>query len=168
MVDDKVCKFIIQDNEDIVELCREKNIKNKKKVIKFLSNLFGLSYKQMEFLVLNSFEVFFNTDAWIEYVKKFSLALGTRMHGNMIAFQSSVPAVFLTHDVRLSELVDTMKLPCIDIKKFTGIKKLENLSDIIHFSIEEYIKTRSDLLNNYLTIFKKCNISYDKELENIL
>lgn len=161
-------KFIIQDNEDIVSLCREKNIFNKKNVIKYLSNLFGISFNETDFFVKNNFEVFFNADAWLEYVRKFSLSIGTRMHGNMIAFQSGVPSLFLTHDVRLSELVKTMKLPYIEIEKFYQCKNINGIKENINFSINEYYKRRSQLLKNYLYIFKKTNIDYDNKLELIL
>lgn len=54
---------------------------------------------------------FFNAYSWMEYISCFDFSIGTRFHGNMLAFQSAVPTLFLGHDARTSELVKRHHLP---------------------------------------------------------
>jgi hypothetical protein len=54
------------------------------------------------------------------------LALGYRLHGNLMALASGVPAIYFTYDSRTAEFVETLRIPSFDV--FSGKE----------FCIEEY------------------------------
>lgn len=55
--------------------------------------------------------LYFDVDQWLEDSARYSLSIGLRLHGNMVPFQSGSPAVWIHHDARTKELVETMALP---------------------------------------------------------
>ena len=61
-------------------------------------------------------KIFFNLKDWMEFAKDFAFCCGPRFHGNMVALQAGVPAMWLVHDERTSELVEYLGLPSIDSK----------------------------------------------------
>jgi len=48
---------------------------------------------------------------WMTYIKGFDFSFGTRIHGNIVALLSGVPAVVLAHDSRTLELADYHQIP---------------------------------------------------------
>ena len=48
---------------------------------------------------------------WMAYIRQFDFSFGTRIHGNIVALLSGVPAVVLAHDSRTLELADYHEIP---------------------------------------------------------
>lgn len=48
---------------------------------------------------------------WMRYLKQFDFSFGTRIHGNIMAILSGIPAVVLAHDCRTLELADYHQIP---------------------------------------------------------
>jgi len=59
------------------------------------------------------FHTFYDVDSWQSHFKNNDFAFGTRFHGNMIALQAGVPALWLVHDMRTQELCNHLSLPQI-------------------------------------------------------
>lgn len=74
---------------------------------------------------------FFHLNEWEDYIReeKFTFSFGTRLHGNMLSFLMGVPALWITHDYRMNEIVDLLKLPYISQRNFKKIKYLEELME---------------------------------------
>src|SRR3546814_10251152 len=89
--------------------------------------------------VKERFITFFHARAWLEYTRKFDLAVGTRFHGNMLAFQAEVPALFVTHDSRTSELVNRLALPSCP-KAALAKGSLSGLIEAVPFDGEKFKK----------------------------
>ena len=51
------------------------------------------------------------TWTWLDYLRDFDFAVGTRLHGNVAALLADTPALLLAHDSRTSELADYHRLP---------------------------------------------------------
>jgi len=60
---------------------------------------------------------FTNVAAWRQFAQGYDLSVGPRFHGNILALQSGVPALFLTHDSRTRELTQTLSLPSVQISE---------------------------------------------------
>jgi hypothetical protein len=164
--DEYIFKYIIQDDKNIVNLCREKSID--KGVIRHLAYLFGANKKEFYNYFISNIEVFFNVECWMEFLRKFHFSFGSRMHGNMLAFQSGVMSLFITHDNRLSELVKTMKVPHVSLEEFNNYKNITEFLKSFNFDLNEYYTRRKELLKVYLSMFDKYNIKYNGKLNNIL
>lgn len=61
---------------------------------------------------------YFSVDQWLEDSAKFDFSIGMRLHGNMVAWQAGTPALWIYHDSRTRELVETMGLPSVSVDEF--------------------------------------------------
>lgn len=78
------------------------------------------------------FHKFFETDAWLDHMRRYAFSLGSRFHGNMFALQAGVPALWLVHDRRTQELCEHLGLPSVgleDAMKVRDIAALRELAD---------------------------------------
>jgi hypothetical protein len=48
-------------------------------------------------------------------VRRHQLALGYRLHGNLIALANGIPSIFFTYDSRTAEFAETFKIPAFDM-----------------------------------------------------
>ena len=73
-------------------------------------------------------KIFYTANEWADFFKKgdFSFSVGSRFHGNMMALRNQIPALWVVHDMRTKELVDTLKVPNLDIDV---LKKYEELME---------------------------------------
>ncbi len=121
---------------------------------------------EFAFFVREKFVTFFNANAWLEHARKFDISVGTRFHGNMLAFQSLVPSFFITHDARTNELVHEMKLPTTSWNNVEhGIEKLINDSN---FDANIYNQNRILKGNIYKNILESHNLPINEKLLDLL
>ncbi|MBT8550353.1 polysaccharide pyruvyl transferase family protein [Polynucleobacter paneuropaeus] len=97
------------------------------------------------------YRVYFSADDWFAEVAKFNFSLGLRLHGNMASLQSGVPSLWIAHDHRTSELVETMALPRINFGQLQCIM-MENsahliLSELFEPQVDKYFINRDYLFN---------------------
>lgn len=58
---------------------------------------------------------YFTWGEWRSLMEQMDFAFGCRFHGNMMAMNAGVPAVFFLHDTRTAELCETLRLPGLTI-----------------------------------------------------
>lgn len=126
-----------------------------------MKNFFGLksdSSRIMKYSEESSF-LFWDINSWNEFYKEknISFAFGTRFHGNMEALRNGVPALWITHDSRTSELTEFLHLPTIHIKEYQKIKKIEELFDYCDFT--DLRKNYKKLCENYVSFLNENKIS---------
>jgi hypothetical protein len=63
---------------------------------------------------------FSSIDAWMDFCRTCDLAIGMRIHGNMLPLQAGVPSVVIGHDTRTSGLSNTMGVPVVSPEDFVG------------------------------------------------
>lgn len=73
--------------------------------------------------------IFFEKSLWDRFYEEedITFAFGSRFHGNMAAFQNGVPALWIVHDIRTAELVETLHLPHIDYNQLAEIRHPQEL-----------------------------------------
>lgn len=165
-----VCKnsfnVVCQNPIEIVKAARGDDYDKSCPHMKFQEKLWKNLYTPGKFeqFVTDKFITFFSANSWMEYSKKFDLSIGTRLHGNMLAFQACVPSIFLSHDSRTSELVDIMKLPNCNINdlSFTSIQEI---NEKLTFSGLDYDKNRKSLAKKYVDIIESTGLSVSEELK---
>lgn len=90
--------------------------------------------------VKDRISIFFEYRPWKEVIETCEFAFGARFHGNMMAMTSGVPAVWITHDSRTTELCDTLGLPRVTVQEID--RHGFDLQDIIdRADYEEFNKT---------------------------
>jgi hypothetical protein len=74
-------------------------------------------------------EIFLPTsfDSWMKKLKKWGpdLAIGTRLHGNLSALSLGVPTLFMSGDIRTSEVTQVANLPFADdLRDISAVKDM--------------------------------------------
>ena len=93
--------------------------------------------------------IFFNMDDWNRFMNegKFTFSYGSRFHGNMSAMLCGIPALWITHDSRTRELVDTLHLPHITFEKFRSMTNAEEMLEYCDYS--DFYKAYPKLCSEY-------------------
>lgn len=89
---------------------------------------------------------YISVEQWMEDSAKFDFSIGMRLHGNMAAWQAGTPALWISHDARTQELVETMALPYISVNEF--LKRCTTLQEALEmwaFDHELYTRRRAAL-----------------------
>lgn len=103
--------------------------------------------------------LFWSVDEWQAAVKPFELSVGPRLHGNMIAISQTVPAIFLPHDSRTSELVETMRMPYVPQEVVATCDTMADLLDNVVFDADTFDRNRTEIAQAYRNIFTKLGIA---------
>lgn len=69
--------------------------------------------------------LFFNTAQWDAFLQNYDFSIGMRFHGNVIAMQNGLRALFVVSDSRTRELTEYFGLPVLEAKEFDSKKTLE-------------------------------------------
>tara|TARA_R110001583_G_scaffold52359_4_gene162688 strand:+ start:4000 stop:5082 length:1083 start_codon:yes stop_codon:yes gene_type:complete len=98
---------------------------------------------------------FEDVDVWKEYLKTVDFCIGGRFHGNMLAAQMKVPALWIVHDTRTMEFTDLYSFPSVHMDELVKLSKSKILDK---FTYEGFNKKYKALYNNYSEFLLKNNI----------
>ncbi len=87
--------------------------------------------------------------SWFEKIREFDFSFGTRFHGNMVALQGGVPALWVVHDTRTMELCDYLALPYLMLEEVEKLRDISQLQDATDYGAFEkaYDKNYARLYN---------------------
>jgi hypothetical protein len=119
-----------------------------------------MSNEEFRAFVATKVRVFYSVEQWLEDASRFDFSIGLRLHGNMVAWQSGTPAIWIYHDARTRELAETMALPHISHQEFLNMESLEELRSHVDFSFEKYQQVRALLRLNLASVFQKNDIKH--------
>lgn len=103
---------------------------------------------------------YYSVDQWLEDSSKFDFSIGLRLHGNMAAWQSGTPALWITHDSRTQELSDIMGLPNITIEDFLeSCETIEDAWERVEFDAEAYGRRRALLKSRLDSVLQAADIA---------
>ena len=104
--------------------------------------------------------MFFDLDTWDSFYhdERITFAFGSRFHGNMAALRNGVPALWITHDSRTSELTKTLHLPSITQQTFSRIRTAQELLEYVDYS--DFIKHYPNMRNNYKQFLEENHLSH--------
>lgn len=104
--------------------------------------------------------IFFEKSKWDAFYeeKDITFAYGSRFHGNMAAFRNGVPALWIVHDVRTTELTNTLHLPSISYERFAKLRYAEEMLEYCDY--REYEKHFGDMYEGYIGFLKENNLRY--------
>ncbi|MEM1434662.1 MAG: polysaccharide pyruvyl transferase family protein [Pseudomonadota bacterium] len=91
--------------------------------------------------------VYWNARRWIDELKETNLAIGTRLHGNMAALASGIPGVFISHDARTDELIETMKVPYLPLEEVPD--RLSDVFERVRFDPVAFDENRAQLFRQF-------------------
>lgn len=120
--------------------------------------IFGVPQEEAVRFAINKLIAFADWSSWSFYSRSFSLSLGTRMHGNMLAFQAEIPTILFPHDSRVDELASTMGLPRIPLAKALKADAVEDLFEMVEFDGKGYDEGRRELASRYFGILRSAGV----------
>lgn len=108
----------------------------------------------------NNTRMFFRLEDWNRYYKDegITFSYGSRFHGNMASIRNGVPALWIVHDSRTTELAETLHVPYITIDKFAAIKNPEEL--LAYCDYRDMYANYNALCKNYVQFLEENHISH--------
>lgn len=91
--------------------------------------------------------IFYRYNEWSDFIKQYDFSIGYRFHGNVIALNNHVPALFIYSDSRVRELCEFFKFPVISAEEFDPSKPLEYWYEKADYS--EFNKTQDERIRNF-------------------
>lgn len=163
--------FIQQSGGDVVtDFSRQKWDAVPKESMAFFRNTLLPGGSDTSFLknVAKSTHIFFSFDAWTEFIRRFDLCIGTRIHGCMVGMQAGLPTLLIAHDSRTTELGSVMRVPSLSSASFLGYDSVPSaLLAQPRFDGKVFDANRAFLAKNFLTIFEKAEITPTAHLKKI-
>ena len=96
--------------------------------------------------------------SWKNDLNERDFSIGPRLHGNVMAILSGIPALWITHDARMRELVDYHKLPSVHTSKIdenTDILELFAKADY-----KSFLEGHRERFMHYVDFLNKNGISH--------
>lgn len=93
--------------------------------------------------------IFWDFEEWNTFIKNggYTFSFGLRFHGNMMALRNGVPTLWFVHDMRIWELVDTLKVPSLGYDdKITAPEELIEKCDYSEFK-KKYLKIKEKYID---------------------
>jgi len=103
--------------------------------------------------------VFFHAAAWLEHLRRYDVSVGTRIHGNLVALQAGVPALFLSHDARTEEIIETLGMPAGSWDCLHGCRSLQEFIASVAFSGEDYDSRRRQIAITYCDLLGRAQLA---------
>lgn len=134
---------------------------NEKAILKECNN-----YEIINSYLKKEYSFFTNIDDWKNYLKKFKLFVGARVHGSIMAMNSGLNPIIFLRDIRAKEMMEYFKLPY-----FQEYEKEENILHLFEkCDYSEANKAYNNLYNNWVNFLHKngCSMYYENlEMNNI-
>ncbi|MDC7786695.1 polysaccharide pyruvyl transferase family protein [Rhodoplanes sp. TEM] len=134
-----------------------------------VATFLGMSVDELRAFLLDYGHVPSSVPSWQVYMKRFSCSINTRIHGTMMAFQSGIPSLCVTHDTRTRELAAKLKLPGLepsqmiehryDIKRMFAATKF----DPVAFEVN-----RAEIAARYRALFAELGLKPSSHLESFV
>ena len=119
----------------------------------------GASMDEFAEFIAVKMRTYYSVEQWLEDSSRFDFSIGLRLHGNMAAWQSGTPALWITHDSRTQELSDTMGLPNIGIEDFLeNCATIEDAWERVEFDPEAYRQRRALLKSRLDSVLQAADI----------
>src|SRR5262249_50382433 len=114
-----------------------------------------------------SFRVFFDAGAWLEFLASFDLAVGARLHGSLLAVQAATPGVCIHHDARTEELCRTTALPSLSVPDFLSARRPRDLVELTAFDGSKFDRTRAALARDYRNLLVMNGVDVSDDLTKL-
>lgn len=119
-----------------------------------------MSDKEFRGFVATKMRLYYSVDQWMEDSARVDFSIGLRLHGNMAAWQSGTPAIWVYHDSRTRELAETMALPHLSHLEFMEYDSLDDLRENTCFDFENYREVREVLRTNLVSVLEAHDIAH--------
>ncbi|WP_137168116.1 polysaccharide pyruvyl transferase family protein [Salinimonas lutimaris] len=161
--------FVNQSPLDAVELSRAGHMDYNNQYAVHLKNLYCPSVSEASFknTVLSRFTAYFCASEWMAQVQKYDLSVGSRLHGNFLAWQAGVPCLVHPHDSRTAELRELLQVPLMPAVAANQKIELKDVLSEVEFCGEHYDSRRKNLLGKYISLITDSELTPSTHLSNL-
>lgn len=116
--------YIMQRPPELIKLCYSEplNTEEKEYVNKCIRFFAFEGLADLEKFIKTVGYVPVGVESWLSYLRPFSCAVNTRIHGTILSLMAGIPAVCICHDTRTRELAQLMKIPHVSTKQFIELR----------------------------------------------
>lgn len=155
------CDWIMQTANELPEVCLdEKNVSREKieRVFPELDIEGGMD--RLYIYSKKHGNMFCDIMKWYDFLEqnKFTFSFGSRFHGNMIALRTGIPALWVIHDSRTKELVETFSLPHLNYEQLDIVKNIDELMDYCDY--KAFYKKYKQQSKEYVKFLEENEISH--------
>lgn len=111
---------------------------------------------------------FFDVPAWMEYLRRFDLVVGLRIHGCVLALHAGVPALCIAHDSRTRELCEVMKVPFVMASEVSGGITRAALASLVKFDGAEFDRNREAIGTQFREFLENNGLQIDPVFDRVL
>jgi hypothetical protein len=160
-------EWILQSHEPLIDLVRpggsDKSFYTLAAYLDYLRICINPNGSMLDLIndIRDRYKLFFDIEQWRNHSLKFDFSLGRRLHGNMVAFQSGVPSLWLVHDARTNELAKLMKLPTIsfgDLVDINNTMSAARLHELFYENLDTYFSRRQELFLDFSLTLRKLGV----------
>ncbi|HIK33841.1 MAG TPA: polysaccharide pyruvyl transferase family protein [Oscillatoriales cyanobacterium M4454_W2019_049] len=130
-----------------------------------------LSQEEFCSIANSRFLAFWRMDSWLAALSRMDFVTGTRIHGNVLALQSEVPAIPIVHDSRTLGLCQTLKIPFTSMEQAqewsSPSQVISQLDTWRAIESEKLDRHRCQLANKYLTHLLSLNLKPSNHLVHL-
>ena len=149
--------YILQDELELIEILY---FDKKQLSYNFHYNIDYISLYQKRYVA------FSNCNEWENYLKDFTMYLGTRMHGAIVSLNAGIPAIVMNQDSRAEEMCELFKIPYMPNLLKKSLINAKFLYDIIDLGAMN--KNYNELYNNFINWLKKFDIELQSHKFNYI
>jgi hypothetical protein len=121
----------------------------------------SMDFNEFKQFFTSSVRLYADVGQWMEDLSRFDFSIGLRLHGNMVPFQAGCPSIWVYHDARTKELIETMALPGIPLEDFIRFDNFKSVKESCEFDVEKYKTKKKILRKEYLNLFERAEINSD-------
>ena len=113
---------------------------------------------------------FSSISAWMDFARTCNLALGMRIHGNMVPLQAGVPSIVISHDSRTKGLAEFMGVPQVSAADFSesAARSPQQLFEIIAEKMHGYDHRRREIASIWRSYLQTNNLSEGATVSSLL
>ena len=115
-----------------------------------------------------NFRIFFNAKRWIDNISSYPFALGMRIHGNMAALAAGRPGGLVTHDSRVTELAEEMRIPTVDADVLRFSNCVGDILNRVKFDADSFDSSRRMKASQLIDELSKLGIPTSHHLKLIV
>ena len=161
--------YIVQRPVELMKIINDEALNDKQiTYVKRINKLIApdLRYDEFCFEIKKKGVFFADLESWIHYLKSFTHAIGTRIHGTILPLSAGIPSICITHDTRTIELAEVLKVPHIYYKNFEKmLLSTHEVFESVTFSGEDFEENRTNIANEYKELFSKVGLDLSRKLD---
>lgn len=126
-----------------------------------------LSIEQFKDWIVQFGRSFFDVHGWMDYLRRFDLVIGARIHGVMLALQAGVPAICIAHDSRTMELCEIMRVPHVLARTIEGGIARSQLAGLWDFDGDAFDRNREVLAQRYSEFLRRNGLACNALIQSL-